>query len=82
MVQIMQFLHMQGDPFHFLSNVLNSEIFSIVLIPLNSITSLNVSLPAAEFANWVGQSAILHRMAFLSTTITLCRCTGWLFGRW
>ena len=25
---------MQGDPFHFLSNVLNSEIFSIVLIPL------------------------------------------------
>ena len=34
MVQIMQFLHMQGDPFHFLSNVLNSEIFSIVLIPL------------------------------------------------
>ena len=42
----------------------------------------NVSLPAAEFANWVGQSAILHRMAFLSTTITLCRCTGWSFGRW
>ena len=34
MVQIMQFLHMQGDPFHFLSNVLHSEIFSIVLIPL------------------------------------------------
>ena len=34
MVQIMQFLHMQGDLFHFLSNVLNSEIFSIVLIPL------------------------------------------------
>ena len=34
MVQMMQFLHMQGDPFHFLSNVLNSEIFSIVLIPL------------------------------------------------
>ena len=34
MVQIMQFLHMQGDPFHFLSNVLNFEIFSIVLIPL------------------------------------------------
>ena len=32
MVQMMQFLHMQGDPFHFLSNVLNSEIFSIVLI--------------------------------------------------
>ena len=31
---MMQFLHMQGDPFHFLSNVLNSEIFSIVLIPL------------------------------------------------
>ena len=39
MVQMMQYLHMQGDPFHFLSNVLNSEIFSIVLIPLlNSIT--------------------------------------------
>ena len=34
MVQMMQFLHMQGDPFHFLSNVLNSEIFSIALIPL------------------------------------------------
>ena len=34
MVQMMQFLHMQGDPFHFLSNVLNFEIFSIVLIPL------------------------------------------------
>ena len=34
MVQMMQFLHMQGDPFHFLCNVLNSEIFSIVLIPL------------------------------------------------
>ena len=34
MVQMMQFLHMQGDPFHFLSNVLNSEIFSIVLILL------------------------------------------------
>ena len=34
MVQIMQFLHMQGDPFYFLSNILNSEIFSIVLIPL------------------------------------------------
>ena len=34
MVQIIQFLHMQGDPFHFLSNVLNSEIFSIVLIQL------------------------------------------------
>ena len=31
---MVQFLHMQGDPFHFLSNVLNSEIFSIVLIPL------------------------------------------------
>ena len=31
---MMQFLHMQGDTFHFLSNVLNSEIFSIVLIPL------------------------------------------------
>ena len=34
MVQIMQFLHMHGDPLHFLSNVLNSEILSIVLIPL------------------------------------------------
>ena len=34
MVQIIQFLHMQGVPFHFLSNVLNSEIFSVVLIPL------------------------------------------------
>ena len=34
MVQMMQFLHMQGDPFHFLSNVLNSEIFSIVFISL------------------------------------------------
>ena len=34
MVQMMQFLHMQGDLFHFLINVLNSEIFSIVLIPL------------------------------------------------
>ena len=34
MVQMMQFLHMQGDPFHFLSNVLNSEIFPIILIPL------------------------------------------------
>ena len=34
MVQMIQFLQMQGDPFHFLSNVLNSEIFSIVLIPL------------------------------------------------
>ena len=34
MVQIIQILHMQGDPFHFLINVLNSEIFSIVLIPL------------------------------------------------
>ena len=34
MVQMMQFLHMQGDAFHFFSNVLNSEIFSIVLIPL------------------------------------------------
>ena len=34
MVQMIQFLHMQGDPFHLLSNVLNSEIFSIVLIPL------------------------------------------------
>ena len=34
MVQMIQFLHMQGDPFHFLSSVLNSEIFSIVLIPL------------------------------------------------
>ena len=30
----MQFLHMKRDPFHILSNVLNSEIFSIVLIPL------------------------------------------------
>ena len=34
MVQIIQFLHMQGFPFHFLSNVLNSEIFPVVLIPL------------------------------------------------
>ena len=34
MVQIIQFLHMQGVPFHFLSNVLNSEIFSVVLIAL------------------------------------------------
>ena len=34
MVQMIQFLHMQGVPFHFLSNVLNSEIFSVVLIPL------------------------------------------------
>ena len=33
MVQMMQFLHMQGDPFKFLSNVLNSEIFSC-FIPL------------------------------------------------
>ena len=31
MEQIMQFLNMQGDPFHFLSNVLNYEIVSIVL---------------------------------------------------
>ena len=34
MVEMIPFLHMQGDPFHFLSNVLNSEIFSIVFIPL------------------------------------------------
>ena len=35
MVQMIQCLHMQGGPFHFLSNVLNSEIFSVVfLIPL------------------------------------------------
>ena len=34
MVQIIQFLHMQGVPFHFLSNVINSEIFSVVLISL------------------------------------------------
>ena len=34
MVQMIQFLHMQGVPFHFLSNVLNSEMFSVVLIPL------------------------------------------------
>ena len=34
MVQMIQFLHMQGVPFHFLSNVLNSEIFSVALIPL------------------------------------------------
>ena len=34
MEQMMQFLLMQGDPFHFLSKVLNSETFSIVLIPL------------------------------------------------
>ena len=31
---MIQFLHMQGVPFHFLTNVLNSEIFSVVLIPL------------------------------------------------
>ena len=31
---MIQFLHMQGVPFHFLGNLLNSEIFSIVLIPL------------------------------------------------
>ena len=34
MVQMMQFLHMQVVPFHFLYNVLNSEIFTVVLIPL------------------------------------------------
>ena len=34
MVQMIQFLHMQGDPFHFLNSVLNTEIFFIVLIPL------------------------------------------------
>ena len=34
MMQMIQFLYMQGDPFHFCSNVLNSEIFSIVVIPL------------------------------------------------
>ena len=34
MVQMIQFLHMKGDPFHFLINGLNSEIFSIILIPL------------------------------------------------
>ena len=34
MVQMIQFFHMQGDPFHILSNVLNSKIFSIVLIQL------------------------------------------------
>ena len=34
MVQMIQFLHIQGDPLYFLSNVLNSEIFSIVAIPL------------------------------------------------
>ena len=34
MVQMIPFLHMHGVPFYFLSNVLNSEIFSVVLIPL------------------------------------------------
>ena len=34
MMQMIQFLHMQGDPFHFCSNVLNSEIVSIVVKPL------------------------------------------------
>ena len=34
MAQMIHVLHIQGDLFHFLSNVLNSEIFFIVLIPL------------------------------------------------
>ena len=34
MVQMIQFLHMHGDLFHFLSNVSNSEISAIVSIPL------------------------------------------------
>ena len=31
---MIQFLHMQGVPFHFFCNVLNSEILSVILIPL------------------------------------------------
>ena len=31
---MVQFLHMQGVSFHFLSNVLNSEIFPVALVPL------------------------------------------------
>ena len=34
MVQMIQFSHMQGVPLHFLRNVLNSEKFSVVFIPL------------------------------------------------
>ena len=34
MLQMIQFSHKQGVPYHFLSNVLNHELFSIVLIPL------------------------------------------------
>ena len=56
MVQIIQFLHMQGDPFHFLSNVLNSEIFSVVLIPL-----------LIEFHNLV-QSVVISRLDYCNST--------------
>ena len=34
MVQMVQFLHMQEVPLFFLSKVLNSEVFSNLLIPL------------------------------------------------
>ena len=46
---MIQFLHMQGDPFHFLINILNSEIFSIVLIPL-----------LIEFHNYLAPPYIKH----------------------
>ena len=63
MVQMMQFLHMQGDPFHFLSNVLNSEIFStsLVLIPL-----------LIEYHNlaWNGHVLVAIYHAFRTVSIT------------
>ena len=34
MVQMIQFLHMQRVPFHFVSSVLNSQVCSIALIQL------------------------------------------------
>ena len=57
---MMQFLHMQGDPFHFLSNVLNSKIFSIVLIPL-----------LIEFHNL--NSTFIHKIFFTTSNRIIFR---------
>ena len=41
---MIQFLNMQGVPFHFFSNDLNSEISSVVWIPLHYMLDINKQL--------------------------------------
>ena len=74
---MIQFLHMQGDPFHFLSNVLNSEIFSVVLIPLliefHNLAPSDMKHFCPEYSYYISATLILkgpdnHKLYFFERT--------------